>query len=40
MLAGGKFRNRIRCYSDTPTLNDPIEMGQKLIERVQRGFTF
>jgi len=26
-LAGGKFRNRIRCYSDTPTLNDPIEMG-------------
>ena len=39
-LAGGKFRNRIRCYSDTPTLNDPIEMGQKLIERVQRGFTF
>ena len=39
-LAGGKFRNRIRCYSDTPVLNDPVEMGQKLIERVQRGFTF
>ena len=39
-LAGGKFRNRIRCYSDTPVLNDPVEMGQKLIERIQRGFTF
>ena len=33
-LAGGKFRDRIRCYSDTPTLHDPVEMGQKLKERM------
>ena len=39
-LAGGKFRDRIRCYSDTPTLYDPVEMGQKLKERMDSGFTF
>ena len=39
-LAGGKFRDRIRCYSDTPTLHDPVEMGQKLKERMDSGFTF
>ena len=22
-LAGGKFRDKIRCYSDTPSLRDP-----------------
>ena len=39
-LAGGKFRDKIRCYSDTPSLKDPEEMGQKLQERIDRGFTF
>ena len=39
-LAGGKFRDKIRCYSDTPTLNEPQEMGKKLKERADRGFTF
>lgn len=39
-LAGGKFRDQIRCYSDTPTLYDPVEMGQKLKERMDSGFTF
>ena len=39
-LAGGKFRDKIRCYSDTPSLKDPEEMGQKLQERIERGFTF
>ena len=39
-LAGGKFRDKIRCYSDTPSLKDPEEMGKKLQERIDRGFTF
>lgn len=39
-LAGGKFRDRIRCYSDTPSLSDPVEMGRKLQERMEMGFTF
>ena len=39
-LAGGKFRDKIRCYSDTPSLKDPEEMGKILQERMDRGFTF
>ena len=39
-LAGGKFRDKIRCYSDTPSLKDAAEMGIKLQERIDRGFTF
>ena len=39
-LAGGKFRDKIRCYSDTPSLKDPEAMGNKLQERIDRGFTF
>jgi L-alanine-DL-glutamate epimerase-like enolase superfamily enzyme len=38
-LIGGKFRDRVRCYADTPSLLDPHEMGAKLLERKQRGFT-
>ena len=39
-LAGGKFRDKIRCYSDTPSFRDPEQMGKVLQERVDRGFTF
>jgi L-alanine-DL-glutamate epimerase-like enolase superfamily enzyme len=39
-LLGGKFRDRIRCYSDTPWVADPKEMGRRLKERMGRGFTF
>jgi L-alanine-DL-glutamate epimerase-like enolase superfamily enzyme len=39
-LLGGKFRDKIRCYSDTPWVADPAEMGKRLEERRQRGFTF
>ena len=28
-LAGGKFRDKIRCYSDTPSLKDAAEMGNQ-----------
>ena len=39
-LAGGKFRDRILCYCDTPTRRDGREMGQLLKERMERGFKF
>ncbi|HET6502410.1 MAG TPA: mandelate racemase/muconate lactonizing enzyme family protein [Amycolatopsis sp.] len=39
-LAGGKFRDRILCYADTPTVADPEEMGKRLLERRDRGFAF
>ncbi|MXV76809.1 mandelate racemase/muconate lactonizing enzyme family protein [Candidatus Poribacteria bacterium] len=39
-LAGGKFREKIRCYSDTPSIKDPEEMGHKLQTRIDKGFTF
>lgn len=38
-LAGGKFRDRVRMYCDTPNELDGTEMGHKLKERLDRGFT-
>lgn len=39
-LAGGKFRDKVLCYSDTPTLLDGKEMGRKLKARIEQGFKF
>lgn len=39
-LLGGKFRDRIRCYCDTPWVADPQEMGRRLKARMRQGFTF
>ena len=39
-LAGGKFRDRIRIYCDTPSCPDATEMGQRLKARMEQGFTF
>ena len=39
-MLGGKFRDRIRVYSDTPFSRDPVEQGNRLKERMDRGFTF
>jgi L-alanine-DL-glutamate epimerase-like enolase superfamily enzyme len=39
MLAGGKFRDRIRMYCDTPNEPTGEAMGRKLQERRNRGFT-
>jgi L-alanine-DL-glutamate epimerase-like enolase superfamily enzyme len=38
-LAGGKFRDRIRMYCDTPNELTGAAMGKKLQERLDRGFT-
>lgn len=38
-LAGGKFRDRIRMYCDTPNEPTGAEMGLRLRERMARGFT-
>jgi L-alanine-DL-glutamate epimerase-like enolase superfamily enzyme len=40
VLAGGKYRDKIRVYSDTPVRPDPEEMGKALQGRIDRGFTF
>ena len=40
MIAGGKYRDQIRVYSDTPSKKDPVEMGHALKERINRGFTY
>jgi L-alanine-DL-glutamate epimerase-like enolase superfamily enzyme len=39
-LAGGKFRDQILCYCDTPSLPDGPAMGHRLKERLARGFRF
>lgn len=39
-MLGGKFRDRIRVYSDTPFSSEPGEQGRRLKERVERGFTY
>jgi L-alanine-DL-glutamate epimerase-like enolase superfamily enzyme len=39
-LAGGKFRDRVLCYADTPSVADPKEMGQRLLGRREQGFRF
>ncbi|MFZ0548821.1 MAG: mandelate racemase/muconate lactonizing enzyme family protein, partial [Candidatus Promineifilaceae bacterium] len=39
MLAGGKFRDRIRMYCDTPNEPTGEAMGVKLAGRIAQGFT-
>lgn len=39
VLAGGKFRDAIRMYCDTPNEPTGEAMGYKLKERMSRGFT-
>ena len=40
MLLGGKFRDRIRCYSDTSAETNGTDMGKSLLSRMDQGFTF
>jgi L-alanine-DL-glutamate epimerase-like enolase superfamily enzyme len=39
-LAGGRFRDRVRIYCDTPSTPDAQEMGKRLKSRMDMGFTF
>jgi L-alanine-DL-glutamate epimerase-like enolase superfamily enzyme len=39
-LAGGKFRDRVLCYADTPRRTNPTELGERLLERRKRGYKF
>jgi len=39
-LAGGKFRDKVLCYADTPSVPDPQEMGKRLAWRRERGYKF
>ncbi len=39
-LAGGKFRDRVRIYADTPSSPDPAIQAEHLKERLARGLTF
>jgi L-alanine-DL-glutamate epimerase-like enolase superfamily enzyme len=39
-LAGGKFRDKVLCYADTPSVPDAEEMGRRLVGRKDRGFQF
>jgi len=39
-LMGGKFRDKVRIYCDTDSVPDGSEMGKRLKERIDRGFTF
>lgn len=39
-MLGGKFRDKIRVYTDTSGSSNPEVMGKRLKERMERGFTF
>jgi L-alanine-DL-glutamate epimerase-like enolase superfamily enzyme len=39
-MLGGKFRDRIRVYCDTPVSNDPAVFAQRVKLRKEEGFTF
>jgi L-alanine-DL-glutamate epimerase-like enolase superfamily enzyme len=39
-LLGGKFRDRVLCYCDTPSVADGTEMGRHLRQRMDMGFGY
>lgn len=39
-MLGGRFRDNIRIYCDTPISMDPTEFGKRMRARVDKGFTF
>jgi len=38
-LLGGKYRDRVRIYVDTPSANDPEGFAIKMKDRIDQGFT-
>lgn len=39
-MLGGKFRDKVRLYADTPQTSDPQVFGERLKRRTEQGFTF
>ncbi len=40
-MLGGKYRDRVRCYCDTPDSRDPAVFGERMKRRIQeQGFTW
>jgi L-alanine-DL-glutamate epimerase-like enolase superfamily enzyme len=39
-MLGGKFRDKIRVYADTPQSPDPVVFGERMKRRIEDGFTF
>jgi L-alanine-DL-glutamate epimerase-like enolase superfamily enzyme len=39
-LVGGKFRDKVLCYCDTDSVPDGKQMGERLKNRMERGFKF
>jgi len=38
-LLGGKYRDKVRIYVDTPTVRDPEKFALKMKARIEMGFT-
>jgi L-alanine-DL-glutamate epimerase-like enolase superfamily enzyme len=39
-MLGGKYRDTIRCYCDTPDSDDPKVFGERMKKRIEMGFTW
>ena len=39
-LLGGKYRDKIRIYADTPSSKDPEVYAKRMRYRMEQGFTF
>lgn len=39
-LLGGKYREEVRIYVDTPSVNDPQTFARRMQGRIDEGFTF
>jgi L-alanine-DL-glutamate epimerase-like enolase superfamily enzyme len=39
-MLGGKFRDKMRCYCDTPQTRDPKLFGERMKARREMGFTW
>ena len=40
MLAGGKYRDRVKVYADTPSQLEPDFMSERLKSRISQGYQF
>jgi len=39
-MLGGKYRDKIRIYADTPSSYDPEVYAKRMTSRIEKGFTF